>query len=55
MTGRPCGRHVYWWDGEYEGVCELPDDHDGDHYDGLSWFDDLNECTDYAHCDEETP
>lgn len=29
-----------WYDGEYEGECELPKGHAGPHYDGLSWFDD---------------
>lgn len=35
-----CGKFVYWWDGEYEGECELPEGHDGPHFDGLSWYDD---------------
>lgn len=35
-----CYRHVYWYDGEYEGDCELAAGHDGPHFDGLSWFDD---------------
>jgi len=39
----PCGEGVYWWDGEYEGNCELPKGHDGPHFDGLSWFNDDNE------------
>lgn len=39
----PCRRMVYWWDGEYEGECELPKLHKGPHFDGLSWFDDDNE------------
>lgn len=38
-----CERMVYWWDGEYEGSCELPKNHKGPHFDGLSWFDDDNE------------
>jgi hypothetical protein len=38
--GQPCGKFVYWWDGEYEGNCELADSHDGPHFDGLSWYDD---------------
>lgn len=40
-----CGRFVSWWSGEYEGNCELPKDHEpsGQHYDGLSWFDDEGE------------
>jgi hypothetical protein len=38
-----CGKFVYWWDGEYEGNCELPSGHDGPHFDGLSWFNDDNE------------
>lgn len=40
---RVCGHLVYWWDGEYEGECELPAGHDGPHFDGLSWFDDDNQ------------
>lgn len=40
MATEHCRRIVFWWDGEYEGECELPLDHDGPHYDGLSWFDD---------------
>lgn len=38
-----------WWDGEYEGNCELPPNHGGDHWDGLSWFNDDLELTDYDH------
>lgn len=40
-----CGKFVFWWDGEYEGSCELPKGHDPAdvHYDGMSWFDDDNE------------
>lgn len=45
----PCDHRVYWWDGEYEGSCELPEGHDGDHYDGLSWYDDDGEMKDWAH------
>lgn len=51
MTVVVCGRFVSWWAGEYEGNCELPDGHDGDHWDGLSWFDDDLECTDDKHWD----
>jgi hypothetical protein len=40
MPTDACRKIVFWWDGEYEGECELPDKHDGPHYDGLSWFDD---------------
>jgi hypothetical protein len=50
--GPPCDRFVHWWDGEYEGNCELPKEHDGDHWDGTSWFDDDNGCTDHLHPDE---
>jgi hypothetical protein len=39
----PCNAHVYWWDGEYEGNCELPEGHDGPHYDGNSWYNDQME------------
>lgn len=37
---KPCRAFVYWWNGEYEGNCELPEDHDGPHFDGLSWYGD---------------
>jgi hypothetical protein len=51
-TERSCARFVYWWNGEYEGYCELPEHHEGDHFDGLSWFDDDDNCTDHLHEDE---
>jgi hypothetical protein len=35
-----CNEFVYWYDGEYEGNCELPSGHEGDHFDGISWYDD---------------
>lgn len=35
-----CGESISWWDGEYEGECGRPKDHEGDHFDGLSWWDD---------------
>lgn len=36
-----CESRVYWWDGEYEGECELPAPHlPLPHWDGLSWWDD---------------
>lgn len=39
-----CAQFVSWWDGEYEGECELPEGHRGPHFDGLSWYDDdMNE------------
>ena len=44
-----CGRFVSWWDGEYEGECELPEGHGGHHHDGLSWFNDDGEMHD-RHC-----
>lgn len=31
-----CGDHITFWDGEYEGDCQLPKQHPGDHYDGMS-------------------
>ena len=38
-----CNKHVYWWDGEYDGDCELPKNHLYPfHYDGISYFDDDN-------------
>lgn len=40
QSDNPCGEVVMWYDGEYEGECELPKGHAGPHYDGLSWFDD---------------
>lgn len=30
-------------------MCELPEGHDGDHFDGLSWFNDDLEFTDDQH------
>ncbi len=44
-----CGEFVSWWAGEYEGNCELLSDHEGDHWDGLSWFNNDGECTDSDH------
>ena len=38
-----CNAFVYWWDGEYEGNCELLEGHTGDHYDGISWYNDDSE------------
>ena len=49
---KPCGRRVYWWDGEYEGECQLPKGHEGDHFDDLSWYDDEGTNKDYEHTDE---
>lgn len=43
-----CNMHVYWWDGEYDGDCELPKGHlEPFHYDGISYFDDDNNNRDY--------
>lgn len=43
-----CNKHVYWWNGEYDGDCELPKDHlEPFHYDGVSYFDDDNNNRDY--------
>lgn len=40
MRARPeCGERVYW----YDGGCELPEGHDGPHWDGMSWFNDDKE------------
>lgn len=47
-----CGKTVYWWNGEYEGECERPKGHDGDHFDGLSWYDDDGNDTTNHHYDE---
>lgn len=41
-----CPSRVYWWDGEYEGECGLPEGHNGPHYDGLSWWNDDGESVD---------
>lgn len=38
-----CGEFVSWWGGEYEARCLLPTQHDGYHWDGMSWWDDLRE------------
>lgn len=43
MSNPLCGARAYWWDGEYEGECELTERHAGPHYDGVSWFNDDNE------------
>lgn len=40
---RLCWKPVYWWDGEYEGNCERDPEHEGDHFDGLSWYTDEGE------------
>jgi len=51
-----CYAFVSWWNGEYEGNCELPPNHEGDHWDGLSWFreeDGEMICTDDEHEKEE--
>jgi hypothetical protein len=49
VNARTCGKLVIWWDGEYEGECELPEGRAGDHFDGLSWFNDDLENTDLDH------
>lgn len=36
MSVEICGAFISWWDGEYEGECELPLGHDGPHDDGLA-------------------
>lgn len=35
-----CGRFISWWDGEYEGNCQLAAGHEGCHFDNMTWFDD---------------
>jgi len=40
---------VYWWDGEYEGECNLEANHNRDHTDGISWWNDEKEDTTHAH------
>lgn len=52
MSVEPCGLRVSWWDGEYLGACELPKGHAGNHWDGLSWFDDDGRLRDDDHLDE---
>jgi hypothetical protein len=47
--GITCASRVSWWDGEYEGECELPEDHEGPHTDGLSHWDDDGEEIKLAH------
>lgn len=54
-AARTCNAFVSWWDGEYEGNCELPEDHEGDHFDGLSWFNDDRDCTDVNHNEPTSP
>lgn len=47
-----CGAQMYAWDGEYDGECERERDHDGDHYDGVSWYREVDgsmEFCDYDH------
>lgn len=47
ISNEKCGQHVYWWDGEYDGDCELPKGHlEPFHYDGISYFDDDNNSRD---------
>jgi len=52
-----CYAFVSWWNGEYEGNCELSPNHDGDHWDGVSWFREDEDgsmiCTDDEHEKEE--
>jgi hypothetical protein len=39
--GKPtCNAPVYWWEGEYDMNCIRLEGHEGDHFDGLSWYDD---------------
>jgi hypothetical protein len=41
---RKCGLFVGWWEGEYEGWCELRQDHPANiHFDGMSWYNDGRE------------
>lgn len=44
-----CNAFVMWWDGEYEGNCILDPDHEGDHWDGVSWYDDDGKRQDERH------
>lgn len=46
MTEALCAVEVFWWDGQYEGECKLPTDHEGPHFDGLFWYgDDWRRCS----------
>lgn len=38
-----CNVSVYWYNGEYEGECERDPEHEGDHFDGMNWFNGSNE------------
>lgn len=41
-----CAAEVFWWDGQYEGTCQLDPDHDTPHFDGLFWYgDDWRRCS----------
>src|SRR5690242_9518290 len=41
---KTCYRTLSWWGGEYEGNCELPQDHGGEiHWDGSYWYDEEHE------------
>ena len=39
VTLDQCGKWVWWYGGEYRRQCELPTAHEGDHWDGMAWFD----------------
>jgi len=41
-----CDQRVYWWAGgraSTKGECEREPQHEGNHYDGMSWFNDSHE------------
>lgn len=43
MNNELCGAAIYWWNGEYDGNCELPKDHlEPFHYDGITHYDSDN-------------
>ncbi len=47
-----CGKTVSWWEGDYEGECELPKGHlEPFHYDGVSYYDSDGENRDIEQAD----
>lgn len=54
MSDVTCGKYWSRWDGEYEGDCVLEPHLTGNHWDGMSWFDDeFNEVRDPSPEDQE--
>lgn len=46
-----CGVMLSMWDGEYEDTCLLDDGHEGDHFDGSTWFRDGEDVSE-EHADD---